>query len=93
MFDGWDVKHAKMRIVHPLTVPNFNAALNDVDSSMLHLFNELDGFCEKHVVVPLLVADVSLIFRLTEPSQNDWELFVLQAENACAHAHPAPAVP
>ena len=58
---------------------------------MLHLFDELDGFGEKQVVVPLLVADGTPAHGV--PSRNDLETFDLQAENACARAHPAPFEP
>ena len=66
MVDGLDGKHAKLHIAHPLTVSNLNTALNDVDNSMPHLFDELDGFGKKQVIVPLLVADASPIVRLAE---------------------------
>ena len=56
LVDGQDSKHAKLRIVHPLSVPN--AALNDVDISIVHLFDEHNGLGAKQVVVPLLVADI-----------------------------------
>ena len=62
VFHRRDVKHPKLCIVYPLTITNLNPALDDADIPILYLPNELNGFSEKQVVVPFLVADVPPIF-------------------------------